>query len=233
MRRTILTLALILPVAACGGDSTDGGRQYGSAQSGTSTAMPSVPAQAGQPGQTSQQARTNIERQPGGAQVLSGTTGMGSASGMQLSAAETQFVMDAAAGGMAEVELGRLAEQRGSSAQVRDFGRMMVREHTQANQELMAIAQRMGVTPPTTLPPTKQMVQSRLQQAQGQDFDRQYLEQQAAAHLEQRTIFQFAANNARNPELRGFAQKTLPVIERHIDQLRTIAPTAMRTGALR
>jgi putative membrane protein len=227
MRWTIFAFGLLLPFAACSADNSDSGRQYGSA----TTTAPTVPPQAGQAGQTSQQARTNIERQPGGAQVLSGTTGMSTASGMQLSAAETGFVMDAATGGMAEVELGRLAETRGASAQVRDFGRMMVQQHTQANQELMAIAQRLGVTPPTALPQTKQMVQSRLQQAQGQDFDRQYIEQQAAAHLEQRTIFQFAANNAKTPELRGFAQKTLPVIERHIEQLRTMAPMAARTGS--
>jgi putative membrane protein len=150
---------------------------------------------------------------------------------MQLSAAEQAFILDAAQGGMAEVELGRLAEARGSSAQVRDFGRMMVQQHSQANSELMAIAQRVGVTPPTSLSPAAQAAQMRLQAAQGRDFDRQYVEQQAAAHLEQRALFQFAANNAQNPDLRSFAQKTLPVIERHIDQLRTISPVAMRSGS--
>lgn len=247
MRRTIITLGLLIPVAACssdngwfGGDnssrqssSTYGTSSTTSTASNSSTSMPTVPPQAGQAGQSSQQARANIARQPGGPQALSGTTGMsGSSSGMmQLSAAEQSFVMDAAQGGMAEVELGKLAEQRGSSAQVRDFGRMMVQQHTQANSELMAIAQRMGISPPTSLSPAAQAAQMRLQGAQGQDFDRQYVEQQAAAHLEQRTIFQFAANNAQNSELRSFAQKTLPVIERHIDQLRTISPTAMRTGS--
>jgi putative membrane protein len=95
----------------------------------------------------------------------------------------------------------------------------------------MGIAQRLGVTLPTSLPPSAQAVETRLQQAQGQDFDRQYLAQQAAAHLETRAAFQFAADHAQNAELRGFAQRTLPVIERHIDQLRTISPIAMRTGS--
>jgi putative membrane protein len=198
-----------------------------------------VPPQAGQAGQSSQQARTNIARQPGGQQTLSGSAGLAGAAGMagtsaamtQLSAAEQSFVMNAAQGGMAEVELGRLAQQRGSSAQVRDFGRMMVQQHTQANSELMAISQRLGISPPNTLSPAAQAAETRLQAAQGADFDRQYIEQQAASHLEQRALFQFAANNAQNPELRSFAQKTLPVIERHIDQLHTISPTAMRTGS--
>jgi putative membrane protein len=132
---------------------------------------------------------------------------------------------------MTEVELGRLAAERGSTPQVRDFGGMMVRQHTQANQELMTIARRAGLAPPMSLPPGKQAVQSRLQQAQGQDFDRQYLEQQVAAHLEQRTIFQFAANNASNAELRSFAQKTLPIIEQHIDQLRKMSPASRRISS--
>jgi putative membrane protein len=234
MRRTVITFGVLLAVAACA-DNTDSGRQYGSAQpSSTTTATaPTVPPQVGQPGQTSQQARTGIAREPGGAQALSGTTGMSTTAMAQLSAAEQAFMIEAAQHGMAEVELGRLAESRGSSAQVRDFGRMMVRDHTQANQELMAIAQRIGMTPPTSLPPAAQAAQMRLQQAQGQEFDRQYIEQQAAGHVGQRAMFQFAANNAKNPDLRNFAQRTLPVIERHIDQLRTIAPMAMRTGAVR
>jgi putative membrane protein len=235
MRRTLVILGLLLPVAACG-DNTDSGRQYSSAPyySGTTTGTtttPVVPPQAGQAGQTSQQARTGIATQPGGTQALSGTTGMGTSGMMQVSAAEQAFVMDAVQGGMAEIELGRLAESRGASAQVRDFGRMMVQQHSQANQELMTIAQRIGVTPPSSLSPTAQAVQTRLQQTQGAEFDRQYVEHQAVAHLEQRALFQFAANNAQNVELRGFAQRTLPVIERHIDQLRTIRPTAMRTGS--
>lgn len=236
MRRTLFTLGLLLPLAACGGGDDSWYSGSGSQQQSGATSAPTVPPQAGQSGQTSQQARRNIGEQPGGRQALSGTTGMGATTGvsagaMQLSAAEQSFIIDAAQGGMAEVELGRLAEQRGSSAQVRDFGRMMVQQHTQANQELMGIARRMGVAPPTSLTPSAQAAQQRLQAAQGRDFDSQYIEQQASAHLAQRSLFQFAANNAKTPELRSFAQKNLPVIERHIDQLRTIAPVAARTGS--
>lgn len=218
MRRTIITLAFLISVVACSSDDYSGsssaptsssgayGSTYGSTSTGSATA-----------------------RQPSG--PPSGTTGSSTAGAMQLSAADQAFAMDAAQGGMAEVELGRLAQSRGSTAQVRDFGRMMVQQHTQANSELTAIAQRLGISLPTSLPPSAQAAQMRLQQTQGADFDRQYIEQQAAAHLQQRALFQFAASNAQNRELRSFAQKTLPVIERHIDQLRTIEPIAMRTGS--
>jgi putative membrane protein len=221
MRRTIIALALLISATACSSDDYSGASSaptsssgaYGSTSGSTSTGSAAA-------------------RQPSGPQALSGTTGMSSTAGaMQLTAAELAFVMDAAQGGMAEVELGRLAEQRGSSAQVRDFGRMMVQQHTQANSELTAIAQRLGISLPSSPAPSAQAAQMRLQQTQGPDFDRQYIALQATSHLQQRMLFQFAADNARNPELRSFAQKTLPVIERHIDQLRTIAPVAMRTGS--
>jgi putative membrane protein len=229
MRRTIFTLALLLPLAACG--SSDEG--YGSSNPPTSSSGAYGSPSGSTYGSTygSSSSATGQTSQPT-ARPPAGTAGMGAATGaMQLSAAEQAFMMDAAQGGMAEVELGRLAQQRGSSAQVRDFGRMMVQQHSQANSELMAIAQRLGVTLPSTLPPSAQAAQMRLQQTQGPDFDKQYIELQAAGHLEQRALFQFAANNAQNPELRSFAQKTLPMIERHIDQLHTIEPVAMRTSS--
>ena len=165
-----------------------------------------------------------------GAADSAGATGMSAASS-PLSAAELGFIIDAAQGGLAEVELGRLAEEKGQTQKVRDFGSRMVQDHTRINQELMGIAQRLGVTPPTTLPPAAQAVQMRLQQASGADFDRQYSEQQTAAHDAQRTLFQFASKNAKDQELRAFAQRTLPVIEGHLGMLRQMTPVAMRSAS--
>jgi len=218
------TIAFLFALAACGGD--DGGYTTQTSQ------LPQSPPQVGQSGQTSQQARRNIAEQPGGAQALSGTTGMAASSAAgQPSAAERMFIIEAAQHGMGEVELGRLAEQKGSTAQVRDFGRMMVQQHSQANQELMQIASRMGMSPPTSMPPAAQAVENQLRQLSGTAFDRQYLEQQYADHAAQLTMFRFTADNAASPDLRAFAQKNVPVVQRHLDQLRSMAPVAMRTGS--
>lgn len=211
---TLASMALLVALGACGSNGWFGS-QAQSGSSGAAQTPPSSPQQSPMSGAA------------GGP----GTTGMTSAAAAQLSAAEQGFIIDAAQGGLAEVELGRLAEQKGSTQRVREFGRTMVQDHTKANQELMAIAQRMGIVPPTAPPPSAQAAQMKLQQLSGADFDRQYLEQQAAAHAEQRALFQFAANNAQNAELRSFARTTLPVIERHLAMLRQMAPTAMRTGS--
>jgi putative membrane protein len=232
MRRIHLGgIALLLSLVACGGDD---GRYSGdtSRSPGTQTSqLPQSPAQVGQAGQTSQQARRSIAEQPGGAQALSGTTGTASAASAQLTAAERAFIVDAAQHGMAEVQLGRLAEQKGSNASVRDFGRMMVQQHGQANQELMQIASRMGLSPPNSLPASGQAAHDQLQQLSGASFDRQYVEQQYAGHSSQLTMFRFTADNAANPELRSFAQKNVPVIQQHLELLRSMAPTVMRTGS--
>jgi putative membrane protein len=72
------------------------------------------------------------------------------------------FVQQAASGGLAEVELGKLAEQKGSSAEVKQFGRRMVTDHTRANQELAAAAQEAGITPPSAMLPKHRQTVDRL-----------------------------------------------------------------------
>lgn len=215
MRRTVTALALLFSLAACAGDG--GWFTGGKASSRTPQAAQAPYAQP--------------SSMMAGAPDTAGTTGgagMISTSAAHLTATEQTFIIDAAQNGTAEVYLGRLAEQRGSTAAARDFGRTMVQDHTKANQDLMAIATRNGINPPTNLPPAAQAAYSRLQQASGTDFDAQYLELQGAQHLEQRAMLQFAAAHAQNADVRGFAQRTLPVVEQHIEMLRRVAPVAMR-----
>jgi putative membrane protein len=69
----------------------------------------------------------------------------------QLSALDQQFVIDAAQGGMAEVQLGQLALERSRNPEVKQFARQMIQEHTRANERLMRLATQKGITPPTTL----------------------------------------------------------------------------------
>lgn len=239
MRRiNIGAIALLIALAGCSGDGSYSGSSSTAYTPYSPYAPPGAsqttqsPPQAGQAGQTSQQARQNIAEQPGGVEALSGTTGMGiSGATGQLTAADQAFVIEAAQHGAAEVQLGRLAEQKASNPSVRDFGRRMVQQHSQTNQELMQVASRLGMSPPTTMSPAAQAVQNQLQQLSGSSFDRQYLQQQYADHSAQLAMFRFAADSASSPELRAFAQRTAPVVQQHLDMLRSMTPTVMRTGS--
>lgn len=226
---------------AHGGTSADTERGKGSPAIG-STAPLSTTAAAGVHGPQGSVATTGVPSTfgtagtrdtqmsgtPAGRGSMAGTTGMGPATGMAaLSAADRAYIHSAAHAGLAEVELGRLAQQRASNSTVREFGQRMVRDHTQSNQELMQIASRHGVTPQPTLDRPHAAAMEALQQLSGPAFDRQYLEQQYADHAAMLTASQFAADRAQSPDLRNFAQRNVSVVQQHLDQIRSIWPTAM------
>ncbi|QQP89201.1 DUF4142 domain-containing protein [Skermanella sp. TT6] len=140
-----------------------------------------------------------------------------------LSAADRTFISQAAYGSLAEVQLGELAQQQASSPQVREFGRTMVTEHTQMNEDLIRVASAKGVTPPSSPDPGRADVADMLEQLSGQEFDRQYIQQQLIDHQLSETLFENQAENGQDVELRQFARRYEPVIERHVEMLRRMS----------
>src|SRR5688572_8798509 len=142
------------------------------------------------------------------AAACSSPSGLSETSGpaASLSATDRTFVSQAAYGSFGEVALGELAAERASSPAVREFGQVMVREHTRMNEELAAIASGKGVTPPTAPDPGRQAVGAQLGQLQGAAFDRQYVQQQLGDHETTLTLFQGEASSGQDPQLRAFAR---------------------------
>src|SRR5262249_47750145 len=95
--------------------------------------------------------------------------------GSKMSAADKKFVMEAAQGGMAEVELGNLAVKKTSSTAVKDFGQRMVDDHTKANDALKQVAASEGITLPTGIGKQNQQVYNRLSKLSGTAFDKAYM----------------------------------------------------------
>src|SRR3954471_7386329 len=83
---------------------------------------------------------------------------------------------------MAEIQLGQMGAERASSSDVKSFAQQMVTDHTRANQELMPVAQQLGVQQPTQLDAKHQKIADRLSKAQGTDFDRQFMKAMVSAH---------------------------------------------------
>jgi putative membrane protein len=140
-----------------------------------------------------------------------------------LSAADRNFISQAAYGSLAEVELGELAQNQASNAQVKDFGSRMVTDHTQMNKDLIALASNKGVTPPSSPDPGREAIGDMLGELSGPEFDRQYIPQQLADHETTLTLFQGQARRGQDVDLRQFAERYTPVVQRHVEMLRRMS----------
>jgi putative membrane protein len=138
-----------------------------------------------------------------------------------LSAADKKFVEDAAAGGMAEVELGRMAEQKASNAQVRQYGARMVQDHGKANAELQSLAAAKGASLPTALPAPHKSQADKMARLSGADFDRAYMKHMVDDHRATIAKFEKQSQTGADPDLKAWAGKTLPTLRDHLQQAQT------------
>jgi putative membrane protein len=128
---------------------------------------------------------------------------------------DQQFMVEAARGGIAEVELGRVAAQRAATDAVRQFAQRMAAEHGVANQELMQLAQRRGVTLPREVGPAHRAAIDRLSTLSGPAFDQAYMNEMMRAHQQDAALFTREAREGQDAEVRGWAAKTLATINEH------------------
>ncbi|HEV7681521.1 MAG TPA: DUF4142 domain-containing protein [Pyrinomonadaceae bacterium] len=139
-----------------------------------------------------------------------------------LSDDDRTFMMEAATGGMAEVEMGQMAAAKGQSAKVKSFGQRMVRDHSKANAELKQLAMHKGVTLPAELTPEQMIGKEKLSNLSGADFDREYMMMMVADHDKDVKAFADKSSNAADPDLKKFATKTLPTLKVHQRMAKTI-----------
>lgn len=132
------------------------------------------------------------------------------------------FVKEAANGGLMEVQLGKYAEQNAQNPRVKNFGAMMVRDHTKANEELKAIAASKNLSLENTMEESEIKKQSDLQNKTGADFDREYMKEMVDDHDKDIEKFKKQAEEGRDPDLKTFAVETLPVLEAHADSAKSI-----------
>jgi len=129
--------------------------------------------------------------------------------------ADNTFATKAAQGGLAEVQLGNLAKDKASSADVKSFGERMVTDHSKANDELKQIASKKGITLPTTMDSKSQATYDRLSKLSGADFDRAYMKDMVADHRTDVSEFKRESERGADADFKQFAAKTLPTLEEH------------------
>ena len=133
------------------------------------------------------------------------------------------FLRKAAEGGMAEVQLGQMAQQKASSQDVRQFGEKMVQDHSQLDQQLKPIAEQQGVRPPKALSKKDEATLKKLEGLSGQQFDHAYIEAMLKDHKKDLKEFKETANRTQNPQLKDAAQRGAQVIESHLQDIQQIA----------
>lgn len=129
--------------------------------------------------------------------------------------ADLDFVLRTAMGGMDEVAFGNLAQGKAQSEEVKRLADLIVREHTEANEELMQLASSKGIPVPQTTGEAAQTVAAAMSELNGPDFDLQYVLQQHGAHLAAVQMFRNATQHATDPDVKAFATKHAPAIEAH------------------
>lgn len=135
---------------------------------------------------------------------------------------DAKFVVEAANGGMSEVEFGKLAQQKASNAKVKEFGEMMVMDHSKANEELKALAKAKNVTLPDSLNADSKKMWDDLSKKSGADFDKAYVNMMVDDHKKDVGKFEDASKNLKDADLKVFVDKTLPVLKGHLDKITAI-----------
>lgn len=135
---------------------------------------------------------------------------------------DEDFIKEAASGGLMEVELGRYAQQNAQNPRVRNFGAMMVRDHSKANEELKAILTQKNLNAPATMEEKHRDKMNDIQKKTGADFDKEYMGEMVDDHEKDVDKFKRYAENGNDPELKSFAAKTLPILLMHQDSAKKI-----------
>ena len=119
------------------------------------------------------------------------------------------FVIGAAKGGLAEVELGKLAQDKAASTEVKNFGKRMVDDHSKANDELQSLAKMKNITLPIDLDAKDKAVRDRLSKLSGAAFDRAYMNAMVTDHRKDASEFKRESTSGTDPDVKAFASKTL------------------------
>jgi putative membrane protein len=136
------------------------------------------------------------------------------------------FFKHAAEGGIAEVEAGKLAHSKGNSQAVKDFGMMMVKDHSAANEKLKSVAANENISLPTTSSSGQMASKAKLEILTGDTFDKAYIKDQITAHEQTAALFKKEIGTGSDAQAKAFATETLPTVQSHLAKIRRIATDA-------
>jgi putative membrane protein len=156
--------------------------------------------------------------------LSAGLIGLGAA-GASLAAVpppDKSFATKAAQGGLAEVQTGQLVQQRNASPQAKQFAETLVQDHTQANDQLQQIAQQKDLNLPQQPSSDQRSELKKLGSLSGAQLDKAFARYEVQDHKQDIAMFEKEAKSGKDPELKDFAQKALPVLRRHLQMAQAL-----------
>lgn len=132
------------------------------------------------------------------------------------------FAKKAAIGGMAEVALGKMVASKTQNAQVKAFAKMMIMDHGKANDELLLIAKKNNINLPSAPDADHKSVADSLSKLSGDDFDKAYVAAMVDGHHKTLALMNKEAQTGKDPDLKAFASRTAPVVQKHLDKINAI-----------
>ena len=141
---------------------------------------------------------------------------------MAVDSSDAKFAKNAAGGGMAEIQLSKLAEQKSTNDKIKDFAAMMVTDHGKAGDSLAMIAKNKNIALPTALDTDHQKKYDELSKKSGRDFDKGYVMCMVDDHNGALKLMKDEAVNGKDADLKAFASKTAPVVQMHLDAINKI-----------
>ena len=159
-----------------------------------------------------------------------GASSMNSNSGTQkASKAEQHFLIEGMQGDMAEVQLGKLAQQKGQSEDVKQFGQMLEQDHSQHLQQAQQEAQQLGINAPQQVNAKQKATYERMSKLTGAQFDKQFTKHEVQDHKKDIAEYQKQAKS-KGP-LAQFAQQTVPVLQKHLQAAEAAENKGAMTGS--
>ncbi len=136
---------------------------------------------------------------------------------------DASFFKKAAEGGLAEVELGNLAQKKSEDQSVKDFGALMVKDHSAANDKLKGIADAKGIKLPSSPSVSQMATKTKLEVLTGKTFDHSYIKGMVKDHETDIKEFKKEAASGQDADAKAFATATLPTLEEHLRKIQAIA----------
>jgi len=141
---------------------------------------------------------------------------------MPVKADDQKFVKEAALGGMTEIEVGKLAQEKASSDAVKQFGKKLEQDHTKANDQLKQAAAQDGLTVPDSLDSKHRKTIDKLSKLSGEAFDKAFIKDAVKDHQKDIREFKNEAQNGTHPNIKNFASEAVPVLQEHLSMAKNL-----------